>query len=64
MIQNLVRKYLNSPINGPKMVPKWFQLVLNRQKWSRLVQIQYKIYSQVEKMGVTHEKMGFGPQKP
>ncbi len=26
---------------------------------SKLVQIQYKIYSQDKKMGVTHEKMGF-----
>ena len=37
---------------------------LKQAKMVQVVQIQYKIYSQVEKMGVTHEKMDFGPQKP
>ena len=60
MIQNRVRKYLK----GKEIVAKWFWLIQVGQKWSRLVQIQYKIYSQVEKMGVTHKKMDFGPQKP
>ena len=60
MIQNRVRKYLN----GKEIVAKWFWLIQIGPKWSRLVQIQYQIYLQVKKMGVTHEKMGFWPQNP
>ena len=38
-------------------VSQWSKIFLTNQNWSKM--IQYKIYSEVKNIGVTHEKMGF-----